>query len=370
VEQRERWPRTRSPLAWLVTVTELLVGALATGAGLGLGARHLAKAGWSSTAVAGFLLLAIGLGLLGLGVRRLWRSTRRWWRLALVPVGLVAVVVTGSTAIAVMASVVPPTALGPRTPADLGLSYEDVTLTTSDGVRLSAWYVPSHNGAAVVALHGSGSTRTAVLPQAKVLADHGYGVLLLDARGHGDSEGRGMDLGWYGELDVAAAVDHLVARQHVDRDRIGLLGESMGGEEAVGAAGADPRIRAVVAEGATGRTAEDKAAWLPGGVSGTLQRGIDHLTFLLTDLLTPAPHPQPLVASVRDASGTRFLLVTAGSRPDEAVAAAVLRNAAPDRVEVWTVPGAGHTGGLEADADAWTQRVTAFLDRTLRPDRS
>ena len=63
----------------------------------------------------------------------------------------------------------------------------------------------------------------------------GYGVLLLDARGHGDSGGRAMDLGWFGDLDVTAAVDHLAARDDVDPDRIGAVGMSMGGEEAGGA---------------------------------------------------------------------------------------------------------------------------------------
>jgi uncharacterized protein len=45
-----------------------------------------------------------------------------------------------------------------------------------------------------------------------VLARHGYGVLLFDARGHGRSEGRAMDFGWFGDLDVSAAVSFLVAR--------------------------------------------------------------------------------------------------------------------------------------------------------------
>ena len=72
-------------------------------------------------------------------------------------------------------------------------------------MALSGWYVPSRNGAAVVLLHGAGSTRSAVLPHAVVLADDGFGVLLYDARGHGRSQGRAMDFGWYGDLGVAAA---------------------------------------------------------------------------------------------------------------------------------------------------------------------
>lgn len=85
----------------------------------------------------------------------------------------------------VAASVPAHPALGSRTPADVGLRYREVTLRSADGVDLAAWWVPSRNRAAVALFHGSGSTRTAVLDQAAVLAERGYGVLLVDARGHG-----------------------------------------------------------------------------------------------------------------------------------------------------------------------------------------
>ena len=77
--------------------------------------------------------------------------------------------------VAVYATNLPPGPLASPTPAGYGLSYQDVALSTADGVRLSAWYIPPRNGAAVVQRPGSGSTRTAVLGQAAVLARHGYG---------------------------------------------------------------------------------------------------------------------------------------------------------------------------------------------------
>jgi uncharacterized protein len=48
--------------------------------------------------------------------------------------------------------------------------------------------VPSRNRAAVIALHGIGSDRLGVERHARMLARHGYGVLALDLRGHGESE--------------------------------------------------------------------------------------------------------------------------------------------------------------------------------------
>lgn len=173
---------------------------------------------------------------------------------------------------------VPRTGVGTTTPADRGLPYRDVEFRTGDGVRLSGWYVPSRAGAAVVLVHGAGSTRSSVLDHAVVLGRAGYGVLLFDARGHGRSGGRAMDFGWYGDADIAAAVTFLQAEPDVDDERIAAVGMSMGGEEAIGAAAGDARIKAVVAEGATNRSAGDKA-WLSDeyGLRGALQEGLERL---------------------------------------------------------------------------------------------
>jgi predicted alpha/beta hydrolase len=235
--------------------------------------------------------------------------------------------------------------LGRVTPADSGIAYVDATFTTSDGVRLSGWYIPSTNGAAMVVLHGASSTRSAVLDQAAVLARHGYGVLLYDARGMGRSDGRAMNFGWYGDRDLAAAIDFVASQPDVDPHRIAALGESMGGEEAIGAMPADDRLRAVVAEGATNRVTGDWG-WL-------------------ADLLTEAPAPISLRDAVT-AANRPVLLITAGNVSDEANAARYIQRGAPSRVEIWTVPGASHTGGLHTQPAAWEQQVTSFLDEALR----
>jgi uncharacterized protein len=349
----------------LTAVATLVVGVPATAAGAGLGIRHLQKTGLSATAVAGLALLAVGLLLLAHSGRTAWRATRGWWRLWFVPATLLGLAVIGAAMLAVMFTVVPRVSVGDTTPADRGLDYRDVTFRASDGVVLAGWLLPTHNGAAVVAVPGAGSTRSGVLAQAVVLARHGYGVLAVDPRGQGDSGGRGMDLGWWGERDISAAVDFLLGQPGVDPQRIGVLGLSMGGEEAIGAAGADRRIAAVVAEGATGRIAEDKDGWLPGGPLGAIQRGIDVITYDLVEVLTAAPKPPTLHDAIASTTGTRFLLVTAGSMPDEAEAAAWMRGAGPTRVSVWDVPGAGHTRGLATEPAEWQGRVTSFLDAAL-----
>lgn len=333
----------------------------AVGAGIAIGLVFAFGSGALVPAGLGLLALFGGLALLGWAARAFLHSVLGWWRLALLPVAVVVFAAVYVVVPAVVATSPPPAPLGAKTPAAHGLAYRPVTLHTSDGVRLSGWYVPSTNGAALVLMHGSGSNRTATLGQAAVLARHGYGALLLDARGHGDSRGRGMDFGWYGERDIAAAVDWLQRQPDVRAGRIGLLGLSMGGEEAIGAAGADPRIRAVVAEGVTGRTAADKADWLPGGPNGAAQRLLDRMTYGLTDLLTDAPLPRTLRESAVRAAPRPILLICASTKPDEARAAAAIRSATPATVRVWVVPHAAHTGGLAVAPGEWEARVIGFL---------
>ncbi len=349
----------------LAATAALVVGTLATAAGVGIGVRYAQKTGLSVGTVAGVASLVAGLALLGYAVRTGWLMLRRWWRLLLLPAAIVVLQLLLVVGPAFTYAVGPPTALGAGTPADRGMSYTDVTFPTRDGVRLSAWYVPTRNGAAVVVRHGSGSTRTATLAQAAVLARHGYGLLLVDARGHGHSAGRGMDLGWYGDLDTSAAVTFLARQPGVDAGRLAVLGLSMGGEEAIGAAAGDPRIRAVVAEGATQRTFADRQRWAPGN---PVADALDRLTYALTDLLTPADQPRALHDAVT-ASRAPFLLISAGAVADEARAAADLEAAAPDRVETWNVPGAQHTRALAVDPAGWERRVVAFLDQHLTNDQ-
>src|SRR4029079_15874862 len=69
--------------------------------------------------------------------------------------------------------------------AELGTRVGTVTIRTSDGLNLAGWYVPSHNGAAVISF----PTRIGKLPQARMLARHGCGVLALDMRGYDGSDG-------------------------------------------------------------------------------------------------------------------------------------------------------------------------------------
>ena len=130
--------------------------------------------------------------------------------------------------------------------ANLGAAHENVSFRTSDGLELQGWYVPSKNGAAVIAFPG----RSGPQAHTRMLVSHGYGVLLFDRRGEGKSEGDSNLLGWGGDKDILAAVEFLKARPDVDPGKIGGIGLSVGGELMLQAAAETDELAAVVSEGA------------------------------------------------------------------------------------------------------------------------
>lgn len=356
---RERRSRRSTGLAF--------VGLVGVISGVAVGIPSLSHRGAAPiVAVAGVIAIASGLTLSAIGVRSLFVDASVVRRLG--AVALIAVVFLGVVApitLAVFVTNVTPLPLGEGTPADIGAPYDDVHLQTADGVRLGGWYIHSTNGAAVVMLAGATGVRSDELDHAAVLVRHGYGVLLLDVRGHGDSEGDAMLWGWYGDADVRPAVDFLAARPEVQPGRIGVVGMSMGAEEAIGAAADDHRIVAVVAEGASARGARDEGDPAR-GLGGLLDRYFDWATRRVADLMTSASPPGALRSAIGAAESTHFFVIAAGTVNSEIAAADVFRRAAPDRVRVWIAAGAAHTEALDRYPIEWEQLVTAFLDTTFQ----
>jgi pimeloyl-ACP methyl ester carboxylesterase len=346
------------------------IGLVAVPIGVGIGLPHAVKTGWSGYTLAGLATLFGGLLLLTCA-SVWWCQPARplWWVPRAVAMLVACALATWTLGQAVAATNAPPTTLDAGTPADLGLEYRDVVFPAADGVLLSGWYVPSRKDAAVVLLHGAGSTRSDVLEHAVVLARHGYGVLLYDARGHGLSEGRAMDFGWYGDSDVAGAVDYVLQVSGVDPQRIAVVGMSMGGEQAIGAAASIPELSAVVAEGATNRVAGDKG-WLSDefGWRGSISEGVEATTYWFTDLLTDADPPITLRQAVRVAAPTPVLLIAGGDVAEELHAADYISQGSPTTVEVWVAPETGHTQALRVHPAEWERRVISFLDGALAQD--
>jgi len=124
------------------------------------------------------------------------------------------------------------------TPADVGLAFDELRLTTADGEELHAWRVhalpsPREDGAAdeprglVLYAHGNAGSIEHRLAPARALAAMGVDVLLFDYRGYGASTGRPSEEGTY--LDAEAVHDWAVTDGGYAPGRIVGFGESLGG---------------------------------------------------------------------------------------------------------------------------------------------
>jgi pimeloyl-ACP methyl ester carboxylesterase len=352
----------------LATLSDWAWGAAGVAVGIGIGVVHVLKAGLSTYAALALVCLITGLVATARTLLGLVDHRQGWRRLIAVPTAAIALIlVYYPITVALIATNTPRVDIGTALPSDYGLTFEEVTFNTLDGIVLSGWFMPGSNGAAVVLLHGGGgaSNRASVLSHARVLVDHGYSVLAFDARGHGRSGGDGMEWGWYGDLDIGGALDFLESRPEVDPGRLAAIGLSMGGEEAITAAASDPRIRAVVAEGATNRVLADDDAVLPSHPGRWVNIAADWIKYGIADWITGARPPMALTSAVVATAPRPVLLITAGTVTDEGRAAANFQSAAPNSVEWWDVTGATHTSGLATAPVEWKARVLSFLDQAM-----
>ena len=131
----------------------------------------------------------------------------------------------------VFLSNLPDRALG-ASPSDIGLDYEDVSLTTSDNEHIHGWYVPATNSRGVLLFfHGNAGNISHRLDSIEIFHELDLDILIIDYRGYGQSTGKATEQGTY--LDAQAAWDYLINSRRIPADQIIVFGRSLGG--AVGA---------------------------------------------------------------------------------------------------------------------------------------
>ena len=341
------------------------VGVFMVVMGAGEAGYYLRESGLSGDDYTGLLMIPAGFLLVGIGFVTLWRSRKggrliwRYARRVLVAFGML---VGAYFVVFPLAESYVVTHAGRAyvpTP-QLGTAFQEVSFTTPDGLRLEGWYVPSRNGAAVISFPG----RRGPQKPAKLLAQHGYGVLLFDRRGEGESEGDPNLLGWEGTRDIEAAIAFLKARPDVDDARIGGLGLSVGGEMMLQEASENEELKAVVSEGAGIRSVRE-AVHLDGAarIVATWAFGLVTLGASVWTSNLPPPDLADLSAKIRQP--VLFIHATPGQGGETLTKD--FYDAAQGPKEYWAAPG-GHTGAIDAAPQEYERRVIAFFDRALPAD--
>ncbi len=261
--------------------------------------------------------------------------------------------------------------VGPRrtardTPADHGLAYEDVTLTTSDGLNLAAWYLP--NDAArgtVIYCHGHTNHRGQMLEQAAFLHENGFSGLLIDFRRHGDSEGDLTTFGYYEWRDVQAAVSYAVDEQGEGGPVI-LWGISMGAATALLAASEISGVDAVIAESSFYAASETLRSDL-NRMFGLPTVPFGFLTSTITELRVGIKIDDlDIGRAVSGLDGMPVLLVggSADRRMPLSNNERLFEQISGAGKEIYVAEGATHGDIWEMDREAYAEKVLAFLEKS------
>lgn len=247
------------------------------------------------------------------------------------------------------------------TPLDISPVYEEVTLTTADGLKISGWYIPGAKPNGIVLVHGIDANRRAVLREAKILAEGGYHLLMIDLRAHGQSEGEIATYGYLEALDVQAAVDYLVALPEIDQ--VGALGISFGGAAVARAAAADERIKAVVIE--------SSYSSLPDAVEDSFESLSIFPKWLFAPLIVSVAERRvglkiTEVDSARDLATLhpRAVLIIHGTNDAlfPIYHARKMYESAKEPKELWIIEGFGHNNPVKGREEEYRKRVVTFFE--------
>ena len=237
-----------------------------------------------------------------------------------------------------------------------GIEYQEIELQTSDGIRLAAWYTPPQNGAIVLVAHGYGDRRSEDFYS--LFAEHDYGVLAWDFRGHGASGGDLVTLGFSETLDVEAALAYALAQPGVDH--IGGWGGSMGAVTMIRAAALYPEIEALVVDSPFVTLEDELELRVPyPHLKLFIRTFVERETGLRLDLVRPVDEiglisPRPV-----------FLIQGLGDTMVPADSAEQLYAAAGEPRELWTEADVPHLNMYAYYRTRYTKRVIKFFDTYL-----
>ncbi len=249
----------------------------------------------------------------------------------------------------------------------IGTHREDFDVRARDGVMLRGWKVRAAkpNGDWVLMFHGVADNRLGVLEHARIPLMAGYGVVMMDARAHGASEGPMATYGWLERHDTREIVDALEAAEHPRH--LFALGESMGAGIALQSAAIDSRIEAVVAEAAFANLREasyDYAGLRKSPLLGKTLFAPGTWTMIwraerLAGLPASEVSPQKAVAA---RAFPVFLICDADDVALPCRHTKLIFDAARGPKQMWVVPGAYHTAALGTQPHEFRRRVLEFFD--------
>ena len=306
---------------------------------------------------------------------RLYTHTRAAY--AVLPLLFVAPVIAGLAGYAIGTGILHPANLNPNRSGQMeamlmrtGAAKEGFSVRASDGIELRGRKVRSRMPSAnwVLLFHGVSDNRTGVLGHAELLLRHGYNVVMMDARAHGESGGTIATYGWKERYDTVAIADALCSSERVRH--LGALGVSMGAAIALQSGAVESRIEGVVAEDPFANLREvsyDYAGLFLSPLLGkTLFRPAT--TLAMHEIAKEGGFSPDDVSPEKAVAARSFpILLICGTRDHRIPCrhAERIYQAALGPKELWVVAGAGHAAALGHAPTEYENRVINFFARAF-----
>lgn len=224
--------------------------------------------------------------------------------------------------------------------ADVAGTWREVTLSTTDGLALAAWYSPPQPGRPIVIVfNGNAGNRAGRLPLGNALAERGMGVLLTDYRGYGGNPGHPSASGL--ARDSRAALRWV--REHAAGHPVVYFGESLGSGVAVELASEEAPDALVL-----------RSPFVSLAAVGKVHYPFLPVRLMLRDDFPSLERIRHVVVPTLVVAGTEDSIV-----PPEQSREIYEAAAGPKR---WlSLEGAGHNDARFADGSEMIEAITAFL---------
>lgn len=252
---------------------------------------------------------------------------------------------------------------------------ERVEFASRDGMPLGGWFVPGPPSQpapwpCILLVYGYGGCKEQMAGYAQMLHQAGFATFLFDMHGSGTRKGDPVSFGYAERWDLMDAAKYVTSRPDVDKERIGVLGVSMGAATALLASADDPSIKAVVSDSSFA----DLVEMVKPGLKAFL--GLPSFPFAplivryaeaMLGMKTSEVKPEEAASRL----GERPLMVIHGLDDELIHVASAHRiyNAASGPKEMWLVPNCTHAQAPVVATEEYQRRVNAFFTRWLGAER-
>ena len=251
-----------------------------------------------------------------------------------------------------------------ETPSIYQLSYENVSFNSSDGLSIKGWLIKSDNPqGTIIMAHGYNGNRGR-LDIATFLNEEGYNILMFDFRGHGESEGDYISMGYYESKDILGAIQYLKQRNDTDTNKLYGLGQSMGSAALIFAEEQQPSFKGLILESTYTDLYQNNARRFKRVYGFPKFPFATSLTFFGGIVLGVNGFKISPLNSINNIEKPILLI---HDSLDDGVSnedAKLLFEAANQPRELWIVEGAKHTSAFETGTKEYKRRILNFLNKS------